>query len=150
MLDKAHLWSPEFKFKTITVDLLLIRGLPGSGKSTLAKNFEEKYKFKHVETDMYFINKETGLYEYDRNKISDAHDWCFDKTISLLNDKNRVVVSNTFTRFDEIERYLNLTENHAIICCIDFYGSDHNVPEEIMHKMKERFEIINGEIYYEL
>ncbi len=129
--------------------MLIIRGLPGSGKSTLAKDIERKYCFDHVEADMYFVNK-FGEYNYHPEQIKQAHDWCLNTVEDLMNNNKDVVISNTFTTYDEVIPYLNLSKkfkyNFAIICCKKSYGTIHKVPEQTMERMKLRFENIPGEV----
>ena len=55
--------------------LTLIRGVSGSGKSTFAKTLNGI----HLETDMYFIDPVTGEYNWDGEKIKQAHEWCQDR-----------------------------------------------------------------------
>jgi adenylate kinase family enzyme len=132
--------------------LILIRGLPGSGKSTLAKkimNDSSMYnvQFVHLEADMYFINN--GVYTFDREKIHEAHRWCFRSAEILLDNGQNVIVSNTFTTLKEIQPYIDLEKNKEdlrIIHCDKNYGNIHNVPDETLQKMKDRFEKIEGEI----
>ena len=52
------------------------RGLPGSGKSTLSKQIANVYgldKTVICAGDDFFIDKLTGEYVYDKNKLEDAH-----------------------------------------------------------------------------
>lgn len=125
--------------------LVIIRGLPGSGKSTNAKNFHESI---HYEADMYFINSK-GEYVFDKQKLHDAHKWCFDSVRIALFNGDDVVVSNTFTTKKELEPYISLCKEndikYYIITMTGNYGSIHNVPEETLKKMKERWEPIEGE-----
>ncbi len=129
--------------------LLLIRGLPGSGKSTLAKKIEFESNFEHIETDMYFVNKH-GDYEFDVTKIKEAHDWCHGQVVDQILLKKDVVVSNTFVTFKEMEPYVKLSKrykyNFAIIRCNGKFGSIHNVPEQTINNMIEKFEDIPGEV----
>lgn len=119
--------------------LILIRGLPGSGKSTLAKSFND---FKHFEADMFFT-LDTGDYVFDASKLSIAHQWCQNKTKMNLSVGNNVVVSNTFTTLKELRPYFEIAKEFNIIPFVitiqGCFGSIHNVPEETMIKMKQRF-----------
>lgn len=127
--------------------LILIRGLPGSGKSTLARKkvLESESPMQHYEADQFFINKNTGNYEFDASQLHNAHQQCFERTKDSLKYHCSVVVSNTFTTQKEIRPYLELAaevwcdvvEIYDCISCN--YGSVHDVPEETMQKMAKRF-----------
>lgn len=122
--------------------LLLIRGLPGSGKSTLAKNLIGWYW--HLETDMYWINKETGAYEFDFNHLAEAHEWCLNRARVLMTDGFSPVVSNTFTLKRNMRPYFELAQEFGIvptvIHCQNDFGNIHNVPQETLDKMRGQFE----------
>lgn len=127
----------------MTQKLILIRGLPGSGKSTLAREMISlKYADSHFEADQYFMIN--GKYTFDANKIKYAHEWCFETSRHhLLTDGETVIVSNTFTQKWEADRYIKMAKENnikiEIITCLADYGSIHNVPEEVMIKMRDRF-----------
>jgi len=88
-------------------NLTLIRGLPGSGKSTVAAGMSESSGAIHLESDMYFINDE-GEYIFDPEKLEDAHHWCLEQTRKYLRMGIPVIVSNTFTRCWEMQKYVDL------------------------------------------
>lgn len=126
------------------INLIIIRGLPGSGKSTFAKTAYPNYV--HFEADQFFVDK-AGIYNYDKSKIIEAHNWCFDSVIDTLTyDNMSVVVSNTFTRLDFIKRYLKYINAFGIRAeiheMLGSYGSIHNVPEADMYKMKKAWQEI--------
>lgn len=133
--------------------LTLIRGLPGSGKSTYAKeilNKSPQARWKEIrffESDDFFT-KSDGSYKFDNKLIGHAHQWCFQSTLKALNQNYDVVVANTFTTSWEMRRYVfevkdyiaNLTIN--IIELKTSFGSIHNVPQETLDKMAQRWEDI--------
>lgn len=127
------------------IDLIIVRGLPGSGKSTLAKTFTDRV---HYEADMYHIVD--GVYSYDSSKNHLAHRWCLDSVYAALYSDQGVVVSNTFTEVVEISPYIEVVKSfnktYKILRCNNLYGSIHNVPQETITRMKNRFENIDGEI----
>ena len=114
--------------------LTLIRGLPGSGKSTLAKHIQWSdlsNKTIHLEADMFFQDDQ-GVYKFDPEKLHAAHRWCLDTTRILLNQGHRIIVSNTFTRVWEMEKYLALKTTIDLIECHADYGNVHGVtPEKV-------------------
>lgn len=121
--------------------LIIVRGLPGSGKSTKAKELLND-KTKHFEADMFHtIN---GEYCFDIKNIADAHKWCQSNTAFWLNRGFSVVVSNTFTTLSEIEKYLDIADQYDVeteyIEMKENFGNIHNVPQEVLDKMKSRWE----------
>jgi tRNA uridine 5-carbamoylmethylation protein Kti12 len=127
-------------------ELVIIRGLPGSGKSTLARELTNKLVYGersiHLESDMYFMRD--NEYKFEAERLHSAHQWCFDRVKVLLKLEWKVVVSNTFTTIKELKPYFELSKELGIvpriIICNNNYGSIHNVPEETLGKMKNRFQ----------
>lgn len=126
--------------------LILIRGIPGSGKSTLAKTYVEK-GFKHFESDQYFMVD--GEYKFDASKLSISHSLCYENAKQALSDGFDVVVSNTFTRIWEMKDYIDLAvdkQYKLTVCrCIGKFKNVHNVPDDVVQKMVDRFELYRGE-----
>jgi predicted kinase len=133
--------------------LYIVRGIPGSGKSTFAKRLVGE-DFLVCEADKYFIDKETGEYNFDSTKIKDAHKFCQDTVEtymkdSLVNDQfyREIAVSNTFTQEWEMRPYFELAKNYGYkvfsVVVENRHGgtNQHGVPEEVLTKMCERFEI---------
>ena len=133
--------------------LYIVRGIPGSGKSTLAKKLVG-HDFLVCEADKYFVDKETGEYKFDLSKIKEAHKFCQDLVEtymkdSLVNDQfyREIAVSNTFTQEWEMSHYIELAKKYGYtvftLVVENRHGGKniHNVPEEIIEKMKQRFEI---------
>lgn len=120
-------------------ELVLIRGLPGSGKTTMARVLAQ-VGYAHFEADMFFITE--GVYRYDGSRIRDAHAWCQHKTREALALGWRVVVSNTFTRLQEMEPYRSMTTNIRIIEAKGRWQNLHGVPAERLRQMAERWETL--------
>lgn len=122
--------------------LYLIRGWPGSGKTTLAKEFLKQGKADvHYEADMYFEGKVLG-YVFDPAKLPQAHEWCLRKTKEALSMNMNVVVSNTFTRLWELQKYIDLGHAYEILECKGLFKNVHGVPPEKVLAMRARFEEI--------
>jgi predicted kinase len=123
--------------------LILVRGLPGSGKSTYAQGCGTV----HLEADMFFMRD--GSYNFDPNTISNAHSWCLSTAKKCMDAGMDVVVSNTFTQLWEMQKYIDYAEEvgHTlhVISCMGEYGNVHSVPAETLKKMKDRWELYEGE-----
>lgn len=123
--------------------LYISRGIPGSGKSTFAKSLG----ISHIEADMYFIDSETDEYKFDATKLKQAHNWCQERTEGYMLLGLNVVVSNTFTQEWEMEAYYKLAEKYGYIVFSIIVENrhngvnQHNVPEEVLTNMKNRFNI---------
>ena len=119
--------------------LILVRGLPGSGKSTLAKSLINENTV-HLETDMFW-----GIdYNFNFSRLNEAHAWCREETECQLALGMNVVVSNTFTTKKELKPYFDIAKNFdiipTVIVCQNSFGNIHNVPEEVMQRMHDRFD----------
>lgn len=131
--------------------LTLVRGLPGSGKTTFANTITNE--FSVCEADKFFYDKE-GNYNFDTNKLSQAHKWCKDQVEIRMKDNQineqfypHIVVSNTFTKEWEMNEYFELAKQYGYminsIIVENRHGnkSVHNVPEATMGNMLNRFEV---------
>jgi predicted kinase len=124
--------------------LYIVRGCPNAGKSTFAKTLGGI----HFEADMFFIDPTTGEYKFDGSKIKLAHSWCMIQTQKAMVDgEPKIVVSNTFTQEWEMEPYFKLAEENGYkvftIIVENRHGNtnEHNVPEDKIEQMKNRFNI---------
>lgn len=125
-------------------ELILIRGLSGSGKSTFARFLESPLRVNY-EADMWFDNYNNGV--FDASKLKKAHKWCKDNVEYVLKSGLDVIVSNTFTQEWEMQDYFDIAKQCGakvtVLIVENYHGnkSVHNVPEETMKKMKDRFEV---------
>jgi predicted kinase len=124
--------------------LFLLRGLPGSGKSSLAKSLGGD----HFEADMYFVRGLGNVYQFDASKLKNAHEWCRMITeCSMIDSKEKIVVSNTFTQEWEMKPYYELAEKYGYVVFSlvveNRHGgiNEHGVPDETLEKMENRFQL---------
>ena len=132
--------------------LIMVRGCPGSGKSTLARKLSSELKGVILSSDDFFTD-ETGKYNFDINKLGQAHQWNQERTKYCMEMSfPTVIVDNTNTTVSEIFPYLNLAKQYGYD--ISFKVPDtswawnpeelnkkntHNVPLETIQKMVKRF-----------
>ena len=123
-------------------NLILFRGIPGSGKSSLAESLCNEV----WSADMYF--EKHGEYIFDPSKIKDAHEWCQAHVENSMHDGNdKIGVANTFTMDWEMQHYFDLAKKYgyriSTIIVENRHGSKnlHDVPEDKIEQMKNRFEI---------
>ena len=120
--------------------LYIVRGLPGSGKSSLAKKLTELV----YSADDFFTNKK-GEYNFNAKLLGKAHEWCWGKVRdAMFIGANAVAVANTFTQAWEAEKYYQIAEEYGysvfVIECQNDFGNVHDVPQESIDAMKERWE----------
>ena len=121
--------------------LVIIRGLPGSGKSTMAKTLA-LVGYRHFEADQYF--ERDGAYRFDPEKLKEAHAWCLLQAKHCMLQGKDCVVSNTFTKLWEMKPYIDLARaldaEIQIIVASGKWKNVHNVPEEVIERMRARWE----------
>jgi predicted kinase len=145
----------EIKSKMLAdgIECLIVRGVSGSGKSTLAKAvMAEDAAFKQFEADMYFIKD--GEYRFDGTRLGAAHGWCQNNVEKVLSGGGKVIVSNTFTTHREVKPYVELCKDlgkkYMIVKCVGKFKNVHNVPEEALNRMRDRWQDMAGEIEYSI
>ena len=123
--------------------LYIVRGIPGSGKTTLANQLTANV----FEADHYFYDND-GNYNFIPSEIREAHKECQQFVrYAMESGIKKIAVSNTFTQEWEMKPYFELAETHGYkvfsIIIENRHGgtNEHGVPDEVLTKMRERFEI---------
>jgi len=131
-------------------DLILLRGVPGSGKTTLGEIILQTTQHQIpdvLSADNFFIN-DKGEYNFDSTKLKEAHNFCQQKCAERMRlEFSKIVVANTFTQEWEMKPYFEMAERyryriHSIIV-ENRHGNKniHDVPDDKVQIMKDRFEI---------
>jgi len=124
------------------MNLYLVRGVPGSGKTTFANKICDKV----VSADDYHYDA-AGNYNWKQENMTAAHRYCQGKTRTIMKTGKDVAVANTSTTKKELKPYYDLAEEFgytvfAVIVENRHGGVNvHNVPAEILEKMKNRFNV---------
>jgi predicted kinase len=124
-------------------NLIIIRGIAGSGKSTFADLI---YECHICTADDYHMNN--GKYEWKPENVALAHAKCQEKCSTLMKiGAQNIAIANTSTTVKEIQPYYDLAKEYgykvfSVIVENRHNGiNEHNVPEETLQKMRERFDI---------
>jgi len=127
--------------------LYLIRGVSGAGKSTFAQQlWGAGIVYKVFEADDYFY-AEDGTYNFNAGFLRAAHVACQENTKYCLNLGHSVAVSNTSTTEFEVLVYETIAKEanaHFISIIVENRHNGvniHNVPEDKLKQMKERFSV---------
>ena len=95
-----------------------------------------------------FYTEKKGVceYKFDATKLHRNHQKCFNDFLDALNDRNVdvVIVANTFTRKWEYVNYADAAKDSGfevtMLIANGNYQNVHNVPDDVVQKMKNRFE----------
>lgn len=123
--------------------LIIVRGIPGSGKTTYANLLSRAV----CSADDYFTTRD-GEYLWSADKVGTAHGWCQRKCRRFMKKQiDRIVIANTNTTEREMQPYFELATQFGYkvfsVIVENRHGSAsvHNVPEESLQKMRDRFSV---------
>lgn len=124
--------------------LIILRGIPGCGKTTFAEIISPKDNICTAD-DYHMFG---GVYIWKPENIHGAHNRCKIKAEKLMKDgETPVVIANTNTTENELLPYVEMGKKYGYqvfsIIVENRHGgvNTHDVPEETINKMKQRFNI---------
>lgn len=126
--------------------LYIIRGLPGAGKSTFADSLSKSLNCAYFEADSFHMT--ANGYEWKPENVYTAHKLCQDHVAKCMEyGHENVIVSNTSTTEKEMKPYLDFAEEYGyrVVSLIveNRHGNEsvHNIPQETIEKMRDRFSV---------
>lgn len=156
---------------SVSRKVLILRGPSGCGKSTRAQHIQDTKKYcgwrpftvRVVSADQFFINVDTGEYEFNPLKIGEAHADCLSRFIEILgtaSSETLLIVDNTnihrweFHHYVEaarlggwdvsIEQFVPRSFDDAKLC---IKRNQHKVPADVILRMCNEFEPGYGVTY---
>lgn len=122
--------------------IILFRGLPGAGKTTAGRLLCRTV----LSADDYHLTHRG--YEFDKTNLAEAHRQCLSNVESAIRLGIEVIgVANTFTQEWEMAPYYKLAQQyHCMIFSLVVEnrhggGSGHVIPEDVIARMQDRFEV---------
>jgi predicted kinase len=123
--------------------LVIVRGLPGAGKNAFAKMLNTK---AICSADDYFLIN--GEYKWSHWKLDAAHRWCERKCEKFMKvGAESIVIANTSVLLKDFKYYIDLAEKYdykvfSVIIENRHDGvNSHNVGNDVIEKMRKKFEI---------
>ncbi len=126
--------------------LYLVRGTPGSGKADFVKSIS--FEDDVVISTNDFMKDENGIFYFDVGKLEESRNKC-QYIVEDAMERNTpcIFVHDTLTTQKEIYPYTELAERYGytvyaiIVECRGERHNVHDVPEQTIKRMKERFDI---------
>ena len=112
-----------------TQRVTILLGCSGSGKSTWAEKARDGCSWPLVavlSADAFFINKDTGVYQFEPAKLASAHASCLRNYVGTLQSGcDHIIVDNTNTSLVELAPYVALAQAYgASLRLLAFVPSD--------------------------
>jgi predicted kinase len=132
-------------------NVFILMGIPGSGKSTWVKENLPPGKTVVASADHYFIDPNTGEYNWRPNLLHMAHRASQDNYLRALSDPKvtNVVVDNTNTKREFMRDYILAANRRGFVPTLVVLHADpvvaaqrniHGVQLEIVQRMHDQLE----------
>lgn len=136
--------------------LIIVRGAPGAGKTTFANRLHSLCPaliktgrgIVHWENDMFFMKN--GKYEWSRERLPDAIEWCNSHVVQSLMRGATVIVANTFIKQIHMMDLINFADSMGIPQVVFRMTGEHkdihNVPKDVVEAMRNGIQDYDYEI----
>ena len=125
--------------------LTIVRGLPSTGKSTYAHSLG----VFHVEKDMFCMHD--GEYHWVKEQVKWNEDLLFEFAEKSLELGFDCVVVGTFVKACDVQKFVTLAsliynaKVKVVRTTTEYPDNNHNVPQDVIEKMRTEFEDFEGE-----
>ena len=123
--------------------LIILSGVPGCGKSTFARLFHNGETCVHIQTDEFWINPDTGQYEFKGSRLKEAHYYAARLCIEQMQKGvPMIMVEDANTKETYLERFQTIADCYGyktvyIVLENRHGGKDiHNVAEDTLLRME--------------
>lgn len=129
----------------------LMRGLPGQGKTAVASALAAGHDAVLVVSADHFFTKPDGTYEWFREGLAAAHEWCRSQyEAAIKTDTNVIIVDNTNIKRRDFKFYEDLALEagyqffEITVGNLDVEASakrnKHGVPRETLERMAKEWQ----------
>jgi predicted kinase len=136
-------------YQPIHKTIFFMRGISGSGKTTFAKKELSFAKYCSADEYFYIINGTKQIYNFEADKLSEAHKYCFEKAVSYMENSHlHIVVDNTNLHLNFLKPYFAMAKKHKYMARIiqlhnniesSFTRNVHDVSMEVLKKQYKNF-----------
>ena len=127
--------------------LVLMRGVSGSGKSTKARKIQAERGGVIYSTDDFFVNPETGQYEFDPSQLRDNHAKNQQRTEEAMKSGiTPIIIDNTNVKKWEMSAYEKLADQYGYRKEYIQPGSSEDFPKADLETLKARLKQREEEI----
>jgi adenylate kinase family enzyme len=128
------------------LSLHIMQGLPGSGKTTKSYELASTTDAVVLSTDDFFVDSETGKYNYNGKLLKDAHQWNQQRALDALKSGQSVIIDNTNLQNWQVFPYAKMAVEYdaeiKFIRCNGEYKNIHGVSDDTIENMKHKMEVL--------
>lgn len=124
---------PSFQLIRVNMKkVIILAGPSGVGKSTFINELKSPSGIKTIcSADHFFVNRDTGEYEFNPSKLAEAHSECMTMFIkAIVSGESMVIVDNTNLDYWERRNYILIAKSQ------DYEVEEHHFPIATIRELK--------------